>query len=139
MRKAGLGKMGENRLDGDCQLGFCGEPAAAVLGTQALCLNHFVLQCYRQLGELDPRARRIPSGAMELALRMSELEECSNQALRVCFAEEKLDNLKRGRLLDILLWAGELYMLLREPGARVLSNAVLEERIEARSRLNAEG
>jgi hypothetical protein len=26
-----------------------------------------------------------------------------------------LDNLQRGRLLDILLWAGELFLLLRAP------------------------
>jgi hypothetical protein len=28
---------------------------------------------------------------------------------------ESLTNLQRGRLLDILLWAGELFLLLRAP------------------------
>jgi hypothetical protein len=109
--------MAANHLDGMCDMGCCREPAAAVLGPQTLCLNHFVAQCYRQLDELDPRGRQIPAGALELALRMTEIEECSNQALRVCLAEEKLTNLNRGRLLDILLWAGELYILLRQPHA----------------------
>jgi len=43
------------------------------------------------------------------------LEEYSEQTLRVCLSETPLDNLERGRLLDILLRAGELYILLRMP------------------------
>jgi hypothetical protein len=110
-----------NRLDVHCQLDRCAEPAAAVLGSQALCLNHFVAQCYQQLDELDPRTRRIPNGAIELAKRMSEVDEFSHAALRVCFTEQNLENLERGRLLDILLWAGELYALLHEPGAHLVN------------------
>ena len=41
------------------------------------------------------------------------VEECSRQALEVSFRCESLTNLQRGRLLDILLWAGELFLLLR--------------------------
>ncbi len=116
-----------NRFNSRCDVAGCAESAAAVLDAQTLCLSHFVVQCYEHLGELDPRARRIPRGAMELALRMAEVEECSSQALRVCLAGQNLNNLERGRLLDILLWAGELYVLLRDPGVHLLSGIASKE------------
>lgn len=122
------GKMVANQLHVHCELDPCAEPAAAVLGSQALCLNHFVAQCYQQLDELDPRTRRIPHGAIELALRMSDVEQCSHAALRVCFTEQNLNNLERGRLLDILLWAGELYALLHEPGVRRVHSRQVNEK-----------
>jgi len=43
------------------------------------------------------------------------IEECSRKALDISLHSENLDNLERGRLLDILLWAGELFLLLRAP------------------------
>jgi hypothetical protein len=43
------------------------------------------------------------------------IEECSRKALEVSLHSENLTNLQRGRLLDILLWAGELFLLLRAP------------------------
>ncbi len=43
------------------------------------------------------------------------IEECSRKALDVSLQSEDLSNLERGRLLDILLWAGELFLLLRAP------------------------
>jgi len=43
------------------------------------------------------------------------VEECSRKALDVSLQSEDLSNLERGRLLDILLWAGELFLLLRAP------------------------
>jgi len=43
------------------------------------------------------------------------IEECSRRALDISLHSKKLSNLERGRLLDILLWAGELFLLLRAP------------------------
>jgi hypothetical protein len=43
------------------------------------------------------------------------IEECSRKALDISLQNEDLTNLQRGRLLDILLWAGELFLLLRAP------------------------
>jgi hypothetical protein len=43
------------------------------------------------------------------------IEECSRKALDVSLHSNDLSNLERGRLLDILLWAGELFLLLRVP------------------------
>ncbi len=41
------------------------------------------------------------------------LEEMVRQVLIVCLQHEKLSNLDRSRLLDILLWAGDLQFTLR--------------------------
>jgi hypothetical protein len=52
----------------------------------------------------------------DLGWMRAALEECSEQTLRICLSGRPLSNLERGRLLDILLWSGELYVLLRLPG-----------------------
>jgi len=45
------------------------------------------------------------------------------KALDVSLQSESLSNLQRGRLLDILLWAGELFLLLRSrPRARPIDS-----------------
>lgn len=108
--------MGKERLGQNCEVQTCGDAGVAVLGEQALCMDHFLKRCYEQLGEVDPRGRKVPAGALELATRMASVEECSAQALRVSLGAEGLTNLERGQLLDLLLWAGELYVLLRRPG-----------------------
>lgn len=52
---------------------------------------------------------------VDLAYMREFVEECSRKALDVSLHSESLTNLQRGRLLDILLWAGELFLLLRAP------------------------
>jgi len=43
------------------------------------------------------------------------IEECSQTALEVSLHYKNLSNLERARLLDILLWASELFLILRAP------------------------
>jgi hypothetical protein len=100
----------------NCCVESCDDLGIATLDEQPLCMDHFLARCYEQLGEVDPRGRHVPRGALELATQMASVEECSTQALRVSLSAEGLSNLERGRLLDLLLWAGELYVLLRRPG-----------------------
>jgi hypothetical protein len=52
---------------------------------------------------------------VDLAYMREFIEECSRKALNVALHSESLNNLQRGRLLDILLWAGELFLLVRAP------------------------
>jgi hypothetical protein len=108
--------MGNEIVDRNCGVEACGDSGIAVLGEQPLCLDHFLTRCYEQLGEVDPRGRNVPRGALQLATQMASVEECSTQALRISLNAQELSNLERGRLLDVLLWAGELYVLLRRPG-----------------------
>jgi hypothetical protein len=99
----------------NCTADSCGSTAVSTLDQQALCLNHFLLRCYEQLERLDPRGRRFLSEPMNLATMRAFIEECSRKALDISLHCENLTNLQRGRLLDILLWAGELFLLLRVP------------------------
>ena len=99
----------------DCSMGSCGSAAITTLDRQTLCLNHFLLRCYEKLEGLDPRGRKFNPEPMDLVSMRAFVEECSRKALDVSLQSENLSNLQRGRLLDILLWAGELFLLLRSP------------------------
>jgi hypothetical protein len=98
-----------------CRVGSCSGAAITTLDHQALCLNHFLLRCYERLDGLDPRGRKFNSQALDVLSMRAFVEECSRKALDVSLQSENLSNLQRGRLLDILLWASELFLLLRAP------------------------
>lgn len=99
----------------NCRVGSCGSAAITMLDRQALCLNHFLQRCYEKLEGLDPRGRKFTAEPVDLASMRAFVEECSRKALDVSLQSSDLSNLQRGRLLDILLWAGELFVLLRAP------------------------
>ena len=107
----GLGQMETLRAERNCSVDRCECGSVAFLAEQALCLNHFVARCYDQLDRIDPRGRKRTLAEVEQARVRNFVEECSDQALNVCLQAERLSNLERGRLLDILLWAGELYAM----------------------------
>lgn len=104
--------MFENRI---CAVDFCDRAAVTSLAQQDFCLNHFLVQCYENLDRIDPRSRRGNRVALDAATLREFVEECSRKALAACFKCQDLDNLQRGKLLDILLWAGELFVMLRTP------------------------
>ena len=111
----GLGQMDANLLYGNCCDGACDRAAITSLDQKNYCLNHFLRQCYERLEDVDPRNRKFREEALDLASMRGFIEECSRRALDISLQSEDLDNLQRGRLLDILLWAGELFLLLRAP------------------------
>jgi len=96
-------------------MGSCNGAAVATLDNQALCLNHFLSRCYEKLEKLEPRGRKFSSEPVDLTSMRAFIEECSRKALDISLHSQSLTNLQRGRLLDILLWAGELFLLLRAP------------------------
>ena len=111
----GPGQMDTKLLERNCGARSCHGAAITSLDQQALCLNHFLLRCYERLEALDPRCRKLRAEPLDLASMRAFIEECSRKALDVSLHSESLTNLQRGRLLDILLWAGELFLLLRAP------------------------
>jgi hypothetical protein len=114
-KSMGLGGMDTKHTERNCDVDSCSSSPVTALGQQDLCLNHFLLHCYEQLERLDPRGRRFCSETLDAAAMRAFIEECSRKALDVSLHCENLSNLERGRLLDILLWAGELFLLLRVP------------------------
>lgn len=99
----------------NCAEQSCGRASIALLNQRDLCLEHFLVSCYENLERLDPRGRSFSSHPIDLASMRAFIEECSRKALDISLHSTELTNLDRGRLLDILLWAGELFLLLRAP------------------------
>jgi hypothetical protein len=93
----------------------CLENGVVALAGQALCLGHFFQGCYKRLEQLDPVVRGRLRECTTDAGASKALEEVAKQVLIVCLQHENLSNLDRSRLLDILLWSGELQFLLRVP------------------------
>jgi len=111
----GLGTMDMLRGKRNCRVGSCGGAAITSMDRQALCVNHFVSRCYEELDRVDPRGRKFTAEPVDVASMRAFIEECSRKALDISLQSQALSNLQRGRLLDILLWAGELFLLLRVP------------------------
>ena len=111
----GLGGMDTMLANRNCRMGSCGGAAVATLDHQALCLNHFLSRCYEKLEKLEPRGRKFSAEPVDIASMRAFIEECSRKALDISLHSQSLTNLQRGRLLDILLWASELFLLLRAP------------------------
>jgi len=110
-----LGQLNTKLLERICNENACGGAAITSLDQQALCLNHFLLRCYAKLEAVDPRSQKFHEDPVDLPSMRAFIEECSQKALEISLQSENLSNLERGRLLDILLWSGELFVLLRAP------------------------
>lgn len=96
-----------------CSRAGCSECRVTLLGEEGLCFDHFCSRCYELLEQAD-RGNFYPArgdaGCVELAFR---LEECARRALEISLSQMELNNLDRARLLDIVLWSGDLTSVLR--------------------------
>lgn len=118
-----------------CAVTGCCALAAAILLHQPWCLDHFLEQSYRALERFEPlrhqtrphpehhrglrgESRRELCGELRQDDARAFLDECSLQALTIALRAEPLSNLERSRLLDVLLWAGELSEALRTRAAK---------------------
>lgn len=111
----GVGPVDAKLAERNCCESACHSTAATSLDQQALCLHHFLLRCYAELEAVDPRGQKSREQRVDLAAMRAFIEECSRKTLEVCLQSENLTNLERARLLDILLWASELFLVLRAP------------------------
>jgi hypothetical protein len=111
----------------NCSVDTCEVAAIALLDRQNFCLDHFICCCYGQLESLDPRGRKIRLAPTDLSSITTFVLECSRKALDISLGCKELTNLQRGRLLDILLWAGEILLLLGAPRVAISDPAVFVE------------
>ena len=111
----------------NCGKRSCGCSSIVSLNREHFCLEHFLFACYEKLEHLDPRGRSFGSQPVDLSSMRAFIEECSRKALDISLHSKTLSNLERGRLLDILLWAGELFLLLRAPRLRFSESPVSTE------------
>lgn len=131
-----LGAMSKMFEDKICAVDFCEGTAVTSMAQQEFCLNHFIELCYENLQRIDPRSQKLGRMNLDLASLRALIEECSHRTLEVALHCENIDNLQRGRLLDILLWAGELFLLLRAP-KRGFADSILEKHDPVLTRLAA--
>ena len=91
-----------------CSLEECSGAAVTSFSQQDLCLDHFLSRCYEDLDYFEVKCRGAQLDNTGAARLKAFVAECSRRALEVSLQCRQLNNLQRGRLLDILLWAGEL-------------------------------
>jgi len=107
------GDQGSMVLTETCSRMDCSKQMVTALGDEELCFDHFCARCYELLEGADGPAewRQDAAGCAEVRTR---LDECARRALEIALRQIELNNLERARLLDILLWSGELSRELRQ-------------------------
>ncbi len=113
----------------NCMTKDCQGSAVVEFIREGLCLEHFTDQVYELLDNLDPMVRMRFHDPIDRKRMKELLDECTNKALFVSLRCEQLSNLQRSRLLDILLWSGELENVLRTSRSGSLLPADLKSKL----------
>jgi len=101
-----------------CFFAGCSRPVVAIFRHESLCLDHFCSKSYEFLDSVNQHLQSnstSPSGTSE-QLRVAD--ECARKALDICLSKMILNNLERARLLDILLWSGDIVSCSQNAGSR---------------------
>jgi PilZ domain-containing protein len=101
-----------------CAADGCVEAAAASLDGRWVCRTHFMAGAYRHLESIAAQIQEPQFHTQHGESATQFLERCMREATNIACAPELPNNLERAQLLDILLWASELYGRLRR-GPRV--------------------
>jgi hypothetical protein len=103
----GKGDQGSMVLTETCSRMGCSKQMVTPLGEEELCFDHFCARSY----ELLESTANATESRCDAAARMEvlcRLDECARRALEIALRQIELNNLERARLLDILLWSGDL-------------------------------
>ena len=91
-----------------CSFAGCSRPVVTIFRHESLCLDHFCSKSYEFLDSVD---QHLQSGSASPSCTTEQLrvaDECARKALEVCLSKMIHHNLERARLLDILLWSGDI-------------------------------
>jgi hypothetical protein len=91
-----------------CDRRDCPNAAVISLAKKSYCFDHFCVECYGLLERAEGNTARISSHTSANREEIEALDECAQRALEISLSGIELDNLDRARLLDILLWSGDL-------------------------------
>jgi hypothetical protein len=106
-----MGTRGENGSMCDpesCVQRSCTRPVVTSFCKEVLCLDHFCSRSYEFLNRVEQRSQSDATWSLATADERVVAEECARRTLDVCMSKMLLNNLERARLLDILLWCGDL-------------------------------
>src|SRR6202047_1867138 len=112
-----------------CAADACPEASVASLDEREVCRTHFLTGAYRHLEVISGQIQAPAFHTQQGEAASHFLEECMREATNIACAPELLNNLERAQLLDILLWASELYVRLRR-GPRVRASIPILVRSE---------
>jgi hypothetical protein len=110
---------------GCCNRRGCARPVIATFCKEALCLDHFCSRSYEFLNGTDERGQLSTASNLPTTEQIQTADECARRTLDICMSKMLLNNLERARLLDILLWCGDL---VSSSGAKKNSSASISER-----------
>ena len=91
-----------------CDRRGCALPVITTLGEEALCLDHFCSRSYEFLNGTDERGRLGAARKLPTPEQIRTADEFARKTLDICMSKLPLNNLERARLLDILLWCGDV-------------------------------
>lgn len=95
-----------------CQRQGCSQVAVSTFRGERFCLEHFCSRCYQFLEWVSQRMADQPSRAITIEEALMA-DECARRTIDICLTSEHLNNLERARLLDILLWCGDISAAFR--------------------------
>jgi len=90
-----------------CQRQGCSQVAVSTFRGERFCLEHFCSRCYQFLEWVSQRLSDQPPGVITIEEALMA-DECARRTIDICLTSEHLNNLDRARLLDILLWCGDI-------------------------------
>ncbi len=107
-----------------CNRRGCARLVITTFCKEALCLDHFCSSSYEFLNGTDERGQLSTASNLPTTEQIQTADECARRTLDICMSKMLLNNLERARLLDILLWCGDLV----SSGAKKNSSASISER-----------
>lgn len=113
----------------NCAAEACTETSVATLDERGVCRAHFLAGAYRHLESIAAQINEPNFHSQQGESASCFLEQCMREATNIACAAELLNNLERAKILDILLWASELYVRLRR-GPRVRASVPILVRSE---------
>jgi hypothetical protein len=107
-----------------CNRRGCARPVITTFCKEALCLDHFCSSSYEFLNGTDECGQLSTASNLPTTAQIQTADECALRTLDICMSKMLLNNLERARLLDILLWCGDL---VSSSGAEKNSSASISE------------
>ncbi len=96
-----------------CSAEGCVETAAVAMDERRFCRAHFLAYSYRSLEATAAQFQQPQFHELHADAASRFLEECMRQAAEIACAPVVPGNFERAQVLDVLLWASELYGRLR--------------------------
>jgi hypothetical protein len=103
---------------GICSCSGCSRPVVTIFRHESLCLDHFCSKSYEFLDSVDQHLQSSSASPSCTTEQRRVADECARKALDICLGKMILNNLERARLLDILLWSGDIVSCSQNAGSR---------------------